>query len=178
MTGRSIALVLLAALLSLAGCGDEGAPATPPPPASPEPIVKGLIFAYGPHKPKNVLDTTHGTFTKDLVLAPSITVPFRLSGDELARISRKILAIDFWSYQSRYVSLGHGQRFEPPAGMRFRTRLTVITQQGSKTVRCSGGFYADDHRAQDLRDLASLITRIIESNPEYKELPPAEGGYV
>jgi hypothetical protein len=177
MTGRSIALVLLAALVSLTGCG-AGAPPPSSSPASPEPIVKGFVFAYGPQRPKNVLDTTRGTFTKDMVLAPSVTVPFRLSGEELARIYEKIVAIDFWSYPSRYVSHGNGQRFEPPAGFRFGTRLTVITEQGGKTVSWSGGYYADDRRAQDLRDLATLITRIIESKPEYKRLPPAEGGYV
>ena len=101
-----------------------------------------------------MLDTTRGTFTKDMILASSITVPFRLSGDELARIFRRIVAIDFWSYPSRSVSHGDGQRFEPPAGMEYETRLTVITEQGSKTVRWSGGYYADDRRAQDLRDLA------------------------
>ena len=179
MTGRSIVLVFVAALLAIpAGCGGAGAPAPSSPPASPERVVTGFVFAYGPHKPRNVLDTTRGTFTKDMILASSITVPFRLSGDELARIFRRIVAIDFWSYPSRSVSHGDGQRFEPPAGMEYETRLTVITEQGSKTVRWSGGYYADDRRAQDLRDLATLIQRIIESRPEYKQLPPAEGGYL
>lgn len=178
MTGRVIALVTVAALLILAGCGGAGVPAPSSPPASPESVVTGFVFAYGPHQPRNVLDTPRGTFTKDMILASSITVPFSLSDGEPARIFRRIVAIDFWSYPSRYVSRGDGRWFEPPAGMQYETRLTVVTEQGSKTVRWSGGFYADDRRAQDLRDLAALIRRIIESRAEYKRLPPAEGGYL
>jgi hypothetical protein len=177
VTGRVIVLVVVVALLMLSGCGGAGAPA-PSPPASPDRVVRGFVFAYGPHTPKNVLDTAHGTFTRDMILASSITVPFRLSADDLERISRRIVAIDFWSYPSRYVSHGDGQRFETPAGMQYATRLTVITEQGSKTVRWSGGYHADDPRAQDLRDLAALIRRIIASRPEYGRLPPTEGGYL
>jgi hypothetical protein len=176
MTCRGMVLTLLVAMVVLSGCGGSGI--VSPSPASREPVVNGFVFAWGVHAPKNVLDTQHGTFTKDMVLARPLTVPFRLDAQDMASINRKLIAIDFWSYPSRYVSQGQGSRFEPPAGMEYRNRLTVRTAEGSKTVSWSGGYYADDRRAQDLRDLATLIQRIVESKPEYRHLPPAEGGYL
>lgn len=176
MTCRSIVLAAVVCLGLLAGCGRAEVPS--PPPAPRAPVVQGIVFAYGVHRPKNVLDTTRGTFTKDMVLAPPLTVPFRLDSGELADIGRRLVAIDFWSYPSRYVSIGRGRRFEPPAGMEYRTRLTVISDRGTKTVRWSDGYYADDLRAGDLRDLAASIVRLVESKPEYERLPPAEGGYL
>lgn len=178
MTCRGILLTLLVAIVVLSGCGGSGIVSPSPSPASREPVVKGFVFAWGVHAPKNVLDTLHGTFTKDMVLAKPLTVPFRLDAQDMASTTRELIAIDFWSYPSRYVSQGHGPRFEPPAGMECRHRLTVKTAEGSKTVSWSGGYYADDRRAQDLRDLATLIRRIVESKPEYEQLPPAKGGYL
>ncbi len=174
MTFRRILLTLLVAIVVLSGCGGSGT--VSPSPASREPVVKGLVFAWGVHAPKNVLVTQHGTFTKDVVLAKPLTVPFRLDAQDMASINRKLIAIDFWSYPSRYVSQGQGPRAEPPAGMEYRNRLTVMTAEGSKTVSWSGGYFADDRRAQDLRDLAMLIQRIVESKPQYKQLPRRRAG--
>ncbi|MGE5229819.1 MAG: hypothetical protein ACM3MJ_08895 [Deltaproteobacteria bacterium] len=176
MTCRGILLTVLGAVVVLSGCG--GAPSPSRSPAPGEPLVKGFVFSWGPHKPKNVLDTVHGTFTKDMVLASPLTVPFRLDSAEVADIARRVAAIDFWSYPAHYVSHGSGPRFEPPAGFENSASLTVVTHQGSKTVEWSGGYYADDGRAQALHELAAYITRLVVSSPQYERLPPAEGGYL
>jgi hypothetical protein len=176
MTCRSVLPILLIALVVLNGCG--GQPTPSPSPTSGGPVVRGFVFSWGPHEPKNVLDTVRGTFTKDMVLASPLTVPFQLDHDEVTSVASALAAIDFWSYPSHFVSHGSGRRYEPPAGFENRASLSVITDRGAKTVEWAGGFYADDRRARALRDLEALIKGIIESKPEYKQLPPAEGGYL
>ena len=176
MTFRSVLLTVVCAVVFLSGCG--GTPSASPSPTPSAPVVKGFVFSWGVHQPKNVLDTVRGTFTKDMVLASPLTVPFRLDPAEAADVARRAAAIGFWSYPSHFVSHGSGPRFEPPAGFENSASLTVVTDQGSKTVEWSGGYYANDSRAEALRGLEEYITRLVVSKPEYKLLPPAEGGYL
>ena len=180
MVLRALVLVLLAASVLPAACGGSSAssPSRSPSPRSGEPVVMGFVFSWGLHRPKNVLDTIQGTFTKDMVLASPLTVPFTLDSHDIASIAGRLVAIDFWSYPSRYDSQGDGPRFEPPAGMQNTAVLTVVTDRGSKTVAWSGGYYASDSRARALRELAGSIIRLIESQPDYKRLPQPEGGYL
>ena len=45
-------------------------------------------------------------------------------------------------------------------------------------VAWEDAIFNDDQRAADLRSLARLIEGIITAKPEYKLLPPPEGGYL
>ena len=56
-----------------------------------------MIFGYGVGA-KNVLDTFEGTYTKDMISAPSLTIDFNLTKEDMSAIYEKIHEIDFFSY--------------------------------------------------------------------------------
>ena len=85
-----IVLALVAALLGT-GC------VAPPP----SPSNFNLIFKYGVGA-KNELNTFEGTYTKDMVMDPSITVNLSLSKEELDRIYKKIVEINFFGYPDQF----------------------------------------------------------------------------
>lgn len=65
-----------------------------------------LIFKYGVKgpdaEPKNVLNTVKGTFTKDMVLDPPITVKLRLTDEERDIIYGKMVEIGFFQYPAKF----------------------------------------------------------------------------
>jgi hypothetical protein len=145
-----------------------------PPEATTPADVAALVFAFGVGA-QNVLDTAAGTFTKDMIMASPITVPMRLTEEEMARIARKIDAIDFFSYPATYTTPEDGGGWmEPHQSYRF----SVTTAEGAKTVTWEDAVFNDDERAADLRGLARLIERIIHARPEYKALPEPKGAYL
>jgi hypothetical protein len=174
MSVRRLVVVSLVALVAgLAACGRSSEPLAE---SSPSPsLVTGLVFAFGPGA-RNVLDTTQGTFTKDMILASPLTVPLRLSDADVVRITRKLEDIDFWSYPAVYRtdSTGGGGWMFPNSTYRFE----VTTAAGTKTVTWTDEVSNDDRRAQRLRGLALLIQGIVTGTPEYKAMPEAEGGYL
>lgn len=175
MNLRILAVAAALAVLALAGCSGLSGHDPSPSPTSPGLTLEGLIFAFGPGA-KNVLDTTRGTFTKDMILASPITVPLRLSNTEMARIARKMDEIDFFSYPPVYkVRLIEGGGWMSPHPT---YRFIVTTPGGMKVVKWQDAVFNDDRRAGGLRSLARLIEGIIMAKPEYKRLPPPEGGYL
>ena len=175
MIGRIVALVLLVTVIGLsAACAASPGPT---PSASPSAAagVTGLLFAYGVGA-ENVLDTAHGTFTKDMIAASPITVAMTLDEEELARIAAGLVAIDIWSYPSVYTTAvtAEGGWMEPHPTYRFE----VTTARGTKVVEWEDAVWNSDPRAAKLRGLARLILRIVEARPEYQKLPPPTGGYL
>jgi hypothetical protein len=57
----------------------------------------GFVLAYGVTA-RNVLDTFAGTFTKDLVVDPSVTTDLGFSSGELERLYRRMVEIDIVDY--------------------------------------------------------------------------------
>ena len=175
MGARYLALGAAVMLLALAACAGprSEAPSTSAQPAGQ--ALTGLVFAYGVGA-KNVLDTTRGTFTKDMIMASPITVPLRLSASELARVSRKMDEIGFFSYPADFsvpVAAGGGE-ITPFVTYRF----AATTDAGTKVVKWADKAPSDDERALGLRSLAGLIESIIVAKSAYKKLPGAEGGYL
>lgn len=138
-----------------------------------------LVFEYGVggSPTKNVLDMSRGTFTKDMVVDPPITVKLNLGENELVRIRAKMDEIDFWSYPDVL-------EYEmPPEGG------YSVTPYGSYYFRAKRGLnvkelrWDDEHgdqsaRAVKLRELIRLVREIIEFTDEYKALPEPRGGYM
>ena len=165
---------LLALLLSSCGSPVEGSPQ--------QGSTSGfnLVFKYGVGgaPTKNVLETARGTFTRDMILDPPVTVKLKLSEDDLKRIRDKMDEIHFWDYPD---VLG----YEPPPGGLTR----MVTPYPSYYFRAERGGvvkelrWDDQHadeseRAVKLRDLTVLIREIVESKPGYEELPEPRGGYM
>ena len=175
MRTRHLALGAAVMLFALAACASprSGAPSTSAQPAAR--AVTGLVFAYGVGA-RNVLDTTRGTFTKDMIMASPITIPMELSAADMARISEKMDEIGFFSYPAVFtvsVAAGGGE-ITPFVTYRFAAR----TDAGTKAVVWADKVPSDDERARGLRSLARLIERIIVAKPEYRRLPEPQGGYL
>lgn len=158
-------LIILTFLISLSGC-DQGVE----PPKPDEQFVK-LLFRYGFG---DTLDTFHGTYTKDLILDGSITVPFWLTKAEQESVLAKLEQADFFNLPDAIPAF-KGVVVQPDPGTQL---LRVQTEERLKTVVW---FSPIDQKSEvGLRtvQLFNSIKAIIQAKPEYKELPPARGGYL
>ena len=162
-----ISLALVATLLGLVGCVV--------PPSSEASF--NLIFKYGVMA-RNELDTFQGTYTKDMVMDPSITVNLALSEEELARIYQKMLEIDFFGYPDEFsVSVPSGEAVgmvTPYSSYYFK----VEYDSKIKELRWEDEIINKDEKADKLRELIKLIRDIIEAKEEYKKLPSPTSGYM
>ena len=162
-----IVLALVAALLGTVGCS------APPP----SPSNFNLIFKYGVGA-RNELNTFDGTYTKDMIMDPSITVNLSLSKEELDRIYQKMIEINFFGYPDEFsVSVSPGE----PAGMvtpHLSYYFRVEYDSKVKELRWEDNITNPDKKAEKLRELINLIRDIIESKEEYKKLPSPRGGYL
>lgn len=168
-----IILALMAALSGTAGC--VAPPLSPAPP--PSPSTFNLTFKYGVGA-KNELNTSQGTYTKDMIMDPSITVNLSLSREELDRIYQKMIEINFFGYPDEFaVSIPPGQS----VGMLtpyYSYYFKVEYDSKVKELWWEDDIINQDKKAEKLRELITLITDIIESKEEYKQLPPPTGGYI
>ena len=136
-----------------------------------------LIFKYSVGA-KNELNTFKGTYTRDMILDPSITVKLSLSKEELDSIYQKMEAIEFFEYPDRFsVPIppdGRVVMVTPYSSYYFK----VIYDSKIKELWWEDEIKNDNIEADKLRELIKLIRDIIESKEEYKQLPPPRGGYL
>jgi len=171
----AIFLIIMTALVILTSCGQPKNAAAG---NIPSPVDDfNFLFKYGVTL-RNKLDTFHGTFTKDMVLAPSITTHLELTQSELEQILLKMEEIDFFNYPDVF-------KIEiPPGGL-----ISIVTpysryyfkvEHGSvvKELSWEDEILNEDEKADRLRELINLIRSIIESKEEYKRLPEPKGGYL
>lgn len=125
---------------------------------------------------RNVLNTFENTYTKDLILDGTITVPFLLADSELQRINVKMLEIDFFRYPDTFcVPIGDTVGMMTPCS---EYRFEVSYKSSIKHLVWADCIVSEDTAAVKLRELNMLIENIIESKPAYSQLPPARGGYL
>jgi hypothetical protein len=135
-----------------------------------------LIFSYGTGEVKNELNTIKGTYTKDMISAPPITVNLSLAQEEMDRIYKKMQEIDFFNYPTDFSiqSSGTTTIVSTPSEKYY---FKVIDGSRTKEVSWDDKIKNPDIQASKLRELIQLIKSIISSKDEYKALPPASGGY-
>lgn len=136
-----------------------------------------FILRYGVNA-KNEIDTFHDKVTKDMIMAPSITINLPLTEKEMDDIYQKMVEIDFFNYPDEFkVSMPQGQpvRLATPYSSYY-----FKVEKGStvKELKWEDEIMNADNKADRLRELISFIRDIIESKPEYKVLPTASGGYM
>ena len=169
----TVSLALVVALLGTVGC------TAPTSGESNEPGESdfNLIFKYGVMA-RNELNTFQGTYNKDMVMDPSITVSLSLSEKELDRIYRKMAEIDFFGYPDEFsVAVPAGElvgRVTPYSSYYFK----VEHDSDIKELWWEDEITNEDERADKLRELIELIRDIVESKEEYKELPSPTSGYI
>ncbi len=136
-----------------------------------------LVFKYGVTA-RNELNTFKEMYTKDMITDPPITVNLSLSKDELDRIYKKMVEIDFFGYPEKfYVSVSS---VEPVDTVTPHSSYYFKVEYGSKTKELwwEDSIINKDGRAEKLRELIKYIIQIIKSKEEYKKLPEPKGGYL
>jgi len=161
----------------IVGCGLLVLEQPPIAPTTPDESNFNLIFKYGVGA-RNELNTFNGTYTKDMILDPPITVNLSLSHEELGRIYQKMIEIDFLNYPDRFsVSVPFGGpvvNMTPHSSYYFR----VEYDSKVKELWWNDDMINRDEKAEKLRELIRLIIDIIESKEDYRELPSPRGGYI
>jgi hypothetical protein len=160
-----ISILILASFLC--SCSDSG--------MAPESRDFNLQFSYGVGA-RNVLNTFENTYTKDLILDGTATIPFILTPSELQRIKLKMLEMDFFGYPDTFAvtATGRAEMISPYSMYNFEVHYNASL----KRIHWKDCIISEDSAAMKLREMSMLIKNIIVSHPEYTRLPAARGGYL
>lgn len=125
----------------------------------------------------DVLDTFEGTFTKDLVPDPPVTIPLRMSSEQMQAVYAKMVEMDFFGYPAVFAIA------TPTSGLMTiqtpaeRYRIVVTSGGASKTLEWVDEIVDPTSReADDLRALFDMIEGMITASPQYQQLPERSGG--
>ncbi len=137
-----------------------------------------FVFKYGSCT-TDILDTSAGTFTKDMITAPAVTADLRLSDAQMQAIFEKMVTIDFFGYPKVYSiptpRTGQVGRVTPS------THYDIAVRNGeiAKTLTWQDEIIdPTTHKADNLRELFQLIINMIQEHPAYKKLPERQAGCV
>lgn len=125
-----------------------------------------LVFRYGVGA-KNELNTFDGTYTKDLVMDPPVTVDFKLTEEEIADIYKKMTDLEVFEITN---TAEEGMFVTPCSSYYLKVQQNSVQKEMSWDG-CSGKIN------DKLREFTDYVISIIESKDEYQELPDATGGY-
>jgi hypothetical protein len=160
-------LALALALLCTVGCDNH----------QPGESDFNLIFKYGVNA-RNELNTFQGTYTKDMIVDPSMTIELSLSEEELDRIYQKMVEIDFFNYPDEFsipvAPEGPVTIVTPYASYYFKVQHNSVI----KELWWEDEIVKEDERADRLRALIEFIRDIVESREEYQKLPQPRSGYL
>lgn len=127
----------------------------------------GLIFRYGVTR-GNVLNTFDQTFTKDLVLDPSVTVDLNLSNEELDSVYRKLQTLDLFRKNPNTWEF---------TGITPCTKYQLKIQIDSRQKELNWDYCRWEIR-EEFQQFSDHLIEIIETKEEYKKLPEPTGGYL
>ena len=122
---------------------------------------------------KDELNTFEDYFVKDLVQDGITRTTLNFTDDEKESIVIMAEHVDFFNMPDTVYSTAEGEQ-EPLPGMQM---LRLNLGDVDKTVYWTLPFGGSDDE-QGLRKLSYHIRTLIIDKPEYKELPPAKGGYL
>lgn len=160
-------LALVVCFTAMAGCVEQ----------KPEVSHFNLEFKYG-ITAGNVLDTFEGTYTKDMVADPPITIDLVLSEEEKEEIYQKMVEIEFFDYPDDFsvdVSPGATTTIVTPYSSYY---FRVEYDSQTKELRWEDEITNPDEKAEKLRELITVIRNIVESKDEYKEFPEPTSAYL
>jgi hypothetical protein len=162
-------LIMFSLVLVIAGCNTA---------AANEASGKfNFIFKYGVSG-GNTLDTFQGTYTRDMVMDPAITINLALTTEEMDSVLQKMLEIDFFNYPDKFsVDVADNETKVEVAP--YPTYFFSVEYNGqTKELLWHAKYVNTDSPADKLKELINLIINIIELKDEYKALPTPSGGYL
>jgi hypothetical protein len=174
--GKCCILSFLITLL-LVGCGEVSPMALPTAAWPAEPQANfAFRFAYGSCF-TSTLDTFEQTYRTVVGDLEPVTIPVKLTGEQMTAIYQKMMAIGFFSYPAIF-RIQYDQ--EDMVGM--------VTPASDYRIEVRNGeqqhevFWRDEitdptsPEAEHLRELFMMIIEMIKSNPDVQNLPPLDVG--
>lgn len=155
--------ILAVIVLIIGGCVTRQ-PAIPPATSSESNF--NLLFKYG-FGACNELNTFKGICIKDMIGIGKLS----LSNEELDRIYKKMIEIDFFSYPDVFSGNVIGV-VKPHPSYYFKVEYNSKIKELSWEEKIT-----KDEKAEKLMELIKLIIDILESKEEYKRLPSRGGMY-
>jgi hypothetical protein len=130
-----------------------------------------IRFAFGVCT-RDVLDTFTGVFVRDMGSGEAaVPVPVTLPSDVLHAIYQAVVETKFFDYPPEFSVRGNSV-FAPADHYRLEVRSAGITH----TVSWRDGIRPSTPEADRLRDLFTMIRRLVSDRPEVKRLPVARVG--
>lgn len=130
-----------------------------------------FIFRYGIGA-KNELNTFSKTYTKDMVIDPSVTIKFELTNNELAGIYQKINNLKLLENNEESVEENMIVTIVSPCSSYYLKVQIDSTQKELSWNNCRGKI------SDKFQQFTNYIIPIIESREEYKKLPTPKGAYL
>lgn len=130
-----------------------------------------IVFKYGV-RTRNILNTSAGTYTKDLIRDPSVTIKLTLTEREMDTIWSLIQENEFYTIEEQ--SWGRSQSISP----NYQYSLYVHAEgYPDRTLTMTELYYSHKPNEEAFFNITYTIKSIIENRPAYKKLPEPNGGY-
>ena len=140
----------------------------PSPTPTPQSTSFNLIFKYGVGA-KNELNTFAQTYTKDMVMDPSVTIKLKLTDNELTGIYQKLNDLKLFNESTKPIE---GNVMVTPCSS-YYLKVQINSEQKELSWNNCRGRISDK-----FQQFTSYVIQIIESKEEYKKLPTPQGGYL
>jgi len=130
-----------------------------------------IVLKYGVGA-RNILNTSAGTYTKDLIQDPSVTIKLKLTEQEMDTIWRLIQENEFYTLEEQYPPRASAVQPE------YKYSLYVHAEgYPDRELTMSDIRYNYEPNEAEFLKITKKIVSIIESKPAYKKLPEPTGGY-
>jgi hypothetical protein len=115
----------------------------------------------------NELDTFRDTYGKDMIMDESITIPLKLTDEEMKGIYEKVRAWDVFD-----ATVTRADAIISPCES-YGLSIDINGERRDIFTDCNML-----ETSSALRSLADYVRTLVESKAEYKKLPEARGGYM
>ena len=130
-----------------------------------------IVFKYGV-RTRNILNTSAGTYTKDLIQDPPVTTELTLTERELDTIWQLIQENGFYTLEEQ--SWARSQSISP----NYQHSLYVHAEgYPDRELTMTDLYSSYKPNEEAFFNITKKIRSIIENKPEYKSLPEPRGGY-
>lgn len=146
-------------------------------PAEPESNF-GFVLEFGSCS-VDKLDTFKGEFTQNRVVEPSITIPLRLTDEQMTMIYGKMIEIEVAQYPEVFAIpkplIGEAVMISSP----YNYALMVRNGESIISIRWTDDMVQPTTaKADRLRELFRLIIPMVEEHPDYQQLPEVNFGCI
>jgi len=129
-----------------------------------------VVFSYGRYG-KDKLDSAAGTFTKDMVCDPSVTVVLMLSQTERQRILKMAEAVGFFEMPERLQPDDATYRSYALPDPNNEYSLEIVASGERRVVRWNDAILKPWPERERAELLVKFIQLIVFSKREYREMP-------